>query len=164
MPRPPRFDLPGVPRHIVQRGNNRQSVFFDETDYRAYLDWLGKATRHYDVAVHAWCLMTNHIHLLVTPLRSRALPKLFAYLGRHYVGYINPMYGRTGSLWEGRYKASLVDTDGYLLACYRYIELNPVRAEMVPEPSAYQWSSYRHNAPCGSGKEYFVRLFCQIRR
>lgn len=146
MPRPPRFDLPGIPRHVVQRGNNRQAVFFDEPDYRAYLDWLGEGVRHYCVAVHAWCLMTNHIHLLVTPLRSGALPKLFAYLGRHYVSYINHLYGRTGSLWEGRYKASLVDTDGYLLACYRYIERNPVRAEMVPEPCAYQWSSYRRNA------------------
>lgn len=145
MPRPPRFDLPGIPRHIVQRGNNRQAVFFDESDYRAYLEWLGKGARHYCVEVHAWCLMTNHIHLLVSPLRSGALPKLFAYLGRHYVGYINHVYGRTGSLWEGRYKASLVGTDGYLLACYRYIELNPVRANMVPEPSAYQWSSYRRN-------------------
>ena len=146
MPRPPRFDLPGIPRHVVQRGNNRQVVFFHQTDYQAYLEWLGKGVRHYGVAVHAWCLMTNHVHLLVTPLRSGALPKVFAYLGRHYVGYINRVYGRTGSLWEGRYKASLVDTEGYLLACYRYIELNPVRARMVSEPSAYSWSSYRRNA------------------
>ncbi len=146
MPRPPRFDLPGIPCHVMQRGNDRRAVFFDQPDYRVYLEWLGKGARDYCVAVHAWCLMTNHTHLLVTPLRSGALPKLFAYLGRHYVGYINRTYRRTGSLWEGRYEACLVDTDEYMLACYRYIELNPVTANMVPEPSAYQWSSYHCNA------------------
>jgi putative transposase len=146
VPRPPRFDLPGIPCHVMQLGNDHQAVFFDRPDYRNYLKWLGKGTQRYGVAVHAWCLMTNHTHLLVTPSRSGALPKLFAYLGRHYVGYINRKYRRTGSLWEDRYEACLVDTDEYLFACYRYIELNPVMAKMVPEPSAYEWSSYRRNA------------------
>lgn len=146
MPRPKRLELPGLPMHVVQRGNNRQAVFFDNRDRQAYLEWLDECTTHYRVAVHAWCLMTNHVHLLVTPLERGALPKVFARLGRLYVPYINKTYGRSGTLWQGRYRASLVDSDNYLLACSRYIELNPVRAAMVATPHEYQWSSYAANA------------------
>lgn len=146
MPRPPRPDLPGIPLHVFQRGVDRQPVFFVDADYLAYLDWLGKSAAHYGVEIHAWCLMTNHVHFLVTPRRPRALSLTLASLGRQYVPYINHVYGRTGTLWEGRYKAALVDNDGYLLACYHYIELNPVSARMVADPGDYRWSSFRTNA------------------
>ena len=150
MPRPKRMDLPGLPMHVVQRGNNREAVFFDNSDRQAYLDWLNECASHYRVAVHTWCLMTNHVHLLVTPLERGALSNLFARLGRLYVPYINKTYGRSGALWQGRYRASLVDSDNYLFACSRYIELNPVRAALVAAPGEYQWSSYAahaHGAP-----------------
>ena len=142
MPRPKRLELPGLPMHVVQRGNNREAVFFAQNDYQTYLGWLEECALHYRVEVHAWCLMTNHVHLLLTPIERGALPKLFARLGRLYVPYINTSYGHSGTLWEGRYRASLVDSDGYLLACCRYIELNPVRARMVAHPREYRWSSY----------------------
>jgi putative transposase len=146
MPRLPRFTLPGIPQHVVQRGNNRQAIFFDESDHLAYLEWLGKGRRAYRVEVHAYVLMTNHVHLLLTPRVARGIGRLMQYLGRHYVAYINRVYGRTGTLWEGRYKAAVVQTERYFLACQRYIELNPVRAEMVSNPADYRWSSYRANA------------------
>ena len=145
MPRPKRFDLPGIPQHVVQRGNNRQKVFFAPEDRRAYLKWLSEGAKRYGLEVHAYCLMTNHVHVLVTPRRKAAIGRTLQHLGRHYVGYINCIQGRTGTLWEGRYKASVVDDERYLLSCYRYIELNPVRAEMVTHPREYAWSSYRVN-------------------
>jgi putative transposase len=146
MPRRKRFDLPGVPLHLVQRGIDRRACFFSEDDYCAYLGWLAEASRHYRCDVHAYVLMTNHVHLLLTPRASRAVAGMMQYLGRYYVRYINRRYGRTGSLWEGRYKASLVDGEHYLLTCHCYIELNPVRAGMVIDPGSYRWSSYRGNA------------------
>lgn len=146
MPRKRRFFLPDVPVHVVQRGNNRQAVFFDDTDYRVYLDWLATAASEHGCAVHAYVLMTNHIHLLMTPGDTEAISTTLQTLGRRFVPYINHRYTRTGTLWEGRFKASAVQEEGYLLACYRYIELNPVRAGMVQQPEDYPWSSSRANA------------------
>ena len=146
MPRKPRFDLPDVPVHVVQRGNNRQPVFFSDADRRAYLEWLGEAAERYGCAIHAYVLMTNHIHLLATPPTVGATSRMMQYVGRYYVPYINRAHGRSGTLWDGRYKASLVDSDRYLLVCQRYIELNPVRAGLAKAPADYRWSSYAANA------------------
>ncbi len=146
MPRKPRFDLTDVPQHVIQRGNDRQPCFLRESDYRAYLDYLRGACEAHGCSVHAYVLMTNHVHLLVTQSRLRGLSRMMQSLGRRYVRRINDQYQRTGTLWEGRFKASLVSSDNYLLTCYRYIELNPVRAGMVSQPQDYRWSSYRHNA------------------
>ncbi len=146
MSRKPRFFLPNTPVHAIQRGNNRQAVFFDESDYQFYLDCLKLAAEKYSCRIHAYVLMTNHVHLLVTPENSDSLSRMFQYVGRFYVSYVNNTYGRTGTLWEGRYKASLVEEENYLLRCYRYIELNPVRAGMVKRVEDYPWSSYAYNA------------------
>lgn len=146
MPRQPRYFIPGLPQHVVQRGVDRQAVFFRPQDYRLYLDTLREAARDCDCAVHAYVLMTNHTHLLLTPGTERSLPLLMQAMGRGYVQTLNRRRGRTGTLWEGRYKASLVQDDRYLLTCYRYIELNPVRAGMVSRPGDCPYSSHRHNA------------------
>jgi REP-associated tyrosine transposase len=146
VPRKPRFHLPGVPVHIVQRGHSREPVFFEDGDYVAYLSWLGEGAERYRCAIHAYVLMTNHVHILATPRGDEGITRLMQYTGRHYVPYINHTYGTSGSLWEGRYKASLIEDEHYLLTCMRYIELNPVRAAMVKSPAYYRWSSYRCNA------------------
>lgn len=146
MPRPPRYALPGIPQHVLQRGNNRQPVFFCDDDYRFYLASVTLAAAQHAIAVHAYVLMTNHVHLLVTPQQASGIAKLMQSIGRRYVQYINATYQRTGTLWEGRYRASLVDTDRYFFLCARYIELNPVRAAMVAHPATYPWSSYRWHA------------------
>lgn len=146
MPRKPRFYLPGVPAHVIQRGNDRQPVFFSDEDYRAYLSWLREGALQHGCAVHAYVLMTNHVHLLVTPLVRESISRTIQFVGRHYVTYVNHQYGRSGTLWEGRHKGSVIASDAYLLACSRYIELNPVRAGMVEKPGDYRWSSYRNNA------------------
>ncbi len=145
MPRRPRIKLAGMPQHIVQRGINREPCFFAEEDCHSYLHWLEKAAADWHCAVHAYVLMTNPVHLLVTPETETGTAKLMQALGRRYVQYINRSYRRTGSLWEGRYKSSLIQAETYLLTCMRYIELNPVRAGMVQDPGQYRWSSYRHN-------------------
>jgi putative transposase len=146
MARLSRFVLPGQPQHVIQRGNNRQNVFFAEDDYRFYLEKLANACRRYDCRVHSYVLMTNHVHLLITPMTETGIGKVMQSLGRSYVQYVNFRHRRTGTLWEGRYRATLLDSERYLLTCHRYIELNPVRAGMVADPAAYPWSSYRHNA------------------
>lgn len=146
MPRKPRLYLPGHPCHIVQRGNNRTVCFFAEQDYQFYLDCLADACQRYRVALHAYVLMTNHVHLLMTPTTQEGISNVMQSLGRRYVQYINYEYRRSGTLWEGRHKASLVNADEYLLKCYRYIELNPVRGNMVQHPADYQWTSYQYNA------------------
>jgi putative transposase len=128
MPRKPRFFLPGLPIHVVQRGHSREPVFFEDHDYAAYLDWLTEAAARYECAIHAYVLMTNHVHILVTPREAEAVSRMMQYVGRRYVPYINYTYGTSGSIWEGRYKASLIHDEQYLLTCMRYIELNPVRA------------------------------------
>lgn len=136
-----------MPLHLVQRGHNRGACFFDEQDYHAYLGSLGDALQREQCALHAYVLMTNHIHLLVTPRDAGAIPRFIMAIGRRYVQHINHTYGRTGTLWDSRYRSSLVEEDTYLLLCQRYIELNPVRAGMADDPAAYRWSSYRANAP-----------------
>jgi putative transposase len=146
MPRKPRFNLPGIPQHVIQRGNNREPCFFSDADYRRYLDDLAAAAVKYQCQIHAYVLMTNHVHLLVTPLMEYGISQLMQALGRRYVRYVNERYERSGTLWEGRFKSSLIDSDQYLLICMRYIELNPVRARIVEHPGDYPWSSYRANA------------------
>jgi putative transposase len=145
MPRRPRIHLDHVPLHIVQRGHNREPCFFAAEDYQSYLHWLGEALAETECALHAYVLMTNHVHLLLTPVKAETVPKLIISLGRRYVQYINRTYRRTGTLWDSRYKSSLVQEETYLLTCQRYIELNPVRAAMVEDPAHYRWSSYRAN-------------------
>ena len=145
MPRKPRFFLPGVAVHIVQRGHSRNPVFFEDSDYQIYLGLLYDASKRYSCAIHAYVLMTNHIHLLVTPCEKEGVSRLMQAVNRQYVPYINYTYGTSGSIWEGRFKASLIDDEEYLLACMRYIELNPIRANMVCLPEDYSWSSYAGN-------------------
>jgi len=135
-----------VPAHIIQRGNNRQATFFSDEDYKAFLDWLKTGAQKHGCAIHAYVLMTNHFHLLVTPEQKESISKMIQFVGRHYVTYFNRTYQRSGTLWEGRHKGCIVDTERYLLTCARYIELNPVRAGIVNTPSEYRWSSYRTNA------------------
>ena len=146
MARQPRIDLAGIPQHLIQRGNNRQACFFTDDDRRHYLEWLHQAAGKYGGSVHAYVLMTNHVHLLATGAEKGALGRMMQSLGRRYVRYVNSSYRRTGTLWEGRYKSSLIESDRYLLACYRYIELNPVRANIVTLPGECRWSSYNCNA------------------
>ena len=136
----------GVPQHLIQRGNNRQVTFFADEDYRSYLDWLYEAVKKYDCRIYAYVLMTNHVHLLASAERPYDLSYMMQHLGRRFVRYVNHVYRRSGTLWEGRFKASLVDTEAYFLRCSRYIECNPVRARMVMHPGDYRWSSYRAHA------------------
>ena len=134
MPRRKRLCPTGVPQHILQRGNNRQACFATDNDIAAYANWLAEAVDKYKVAIHAWVFMTNHVPLLVTPRREGCISAMMQYLGRYYVRYFNITYERTGTLWEGRFRSCLVQTETYLLVCHRYIELNPVRAGMVADP------------------------------
>jgi len=146
MPRQPRFYYPGAVLHVIQRGNDRAPVFTRANEHRFYLDCLRDASRAHDVSIHAYVLMTNHVHLLASPGHAQGLPRMMQTLGRRYVGWFNFLHRRAGTLWEGRYKAALVDTEAYLFDCLRYIELNPVRARMVAAPADYRWSSHRANA------------------
>ncbi len=143
MARKSRTVIPGIPLHVIQRGNNRQACFFADQDYQFYMDCLVKAAIKYRCALHAYVLMTNHVHLLLTPSSEEGPSRLMQAVGRRYVQYVNYTYRRSGTLWEGRFKASLVQVEDYLLSCYRYIELNPVRAGMVDLPEQYRWSSHR---------------------
>jgi putative transposase len=146
VPRQPRFCPAGYPVHVIQRGVNRQVCFGEDADMAAYANWLREAAERYGLAVHAWVLMTNHVHLLLTPTSDTAISLCMQYLGRHYVRHFNFRYRRTGTLFEGRFKSSLIQSDAYLIACQRYIELNPVRASLVSDPGDYVWSSYRCHA------------------
>jgi len=146
MPRKARMYLAGVPCHVVQRGNNRDACFFTDDDYAFYLEVLADACRRYRVRVHAYVLMTNHVHLLLTPQTVDGVSRVMQSIGRRYVQYVNKTYRRSGTLWESRHKASLVDAERYLLACCLYIELNPVAAGMVKHPGDYRWSSYLGSA------------------
>lgn len=146
MPRKQRFYLPGVPSHVMQRGHNREPVFFAEQDYLEYLRCLKHAADNYGCKVHAYVLMANHVHLLVTPEARESIGELFQGLGRHYVRYVNETYQRYGGLWEGRHKGNIIQSQSYLLSCMRYIEMNPVRAGVVDHPAQYRWSSYAANA------------------
>jgi len=146
MPRQPRYFLPDIPQHIVMRGVDRQATFFAPDDFVLYKASLASNAAKVGCAIHAYVLMTNHVHLLLTPASAHSIPRLIQSLGRSYVQRINRRYNRTGTLWQGRYKACLLQDDKYLLQCQRYIELNPVRAGMVPDPSDYAYGSYRYNA------------------
>ncbi len=146
MPRRPRLKLAAIPLHIIQRGNNRGACFFAEDDYQYYLDHLDDACKKHEVELHAYVLMTNHAHLLLTPKSGEGPSQVMKQLGQRYVQYINRTYRRSGTLWEGRFRSCLVGEEDYLLGCHRYIELNPVRAGMVEHPGEYPWSSYGHNA------------------
>jgi putative transposase len=146
MARQPRFTVPDYPHHIIQRGNNRQAIFLGDADYKAYLGLLLEASRQHNVVVHSYVLMTNHVHLLATPQDDVGLSLMVQQVGRSYVRLFNKQYARTGTLFEGRYKSTLIQTERYLLACMAYIDLNPVRAGMVAQPQDYAWSSYRHYA------------------
>ena len=145
MARLPRVSISGVPQHVVQRGNNKQDCFFNAKDRGFYINKLHEACLTHDVKVHAFVLMTNHVHLLMTPYRNNGVSRVMQTLGRNYVRYVNTEYRRSGTLWEGRFKSSLVQTGEYLFAVYKYIELNPVRAGIVEHPKDYFWSSYHHN-------------------
>lgn len=146
MPRRPRLTLPNVPLHLIQRGNNRQACFIADEDCYFYLDWLGEYAGKTGACIHAYVLMTNHVHLLVSAEQGGAVGDLMKALGQRYAQYFNKTYRRSGTLWEGRYRSCLTQVETYLLACQRYIELNPVRAAMVEHPGDYRWSSYRANA------------------
>ena len=146
MPRRPRITLPDVPLHIIQRGNNRQPCFFADEDRAFYLDCLKDFAEESGCAVHAYVLMTNHVHLLLTPRLGESAGRLMKRLGQRYVQFVNRSHRRSGTLWEGRFRSCLIQQEAYLLACYRYIELNPVRAGMVARPADYPWSSYHANA------------------
>ncbi|HEX9625602.1 MAG TPA: transposase [Acidiferrobacterales bacterium] len=146
MARKMRFSIIGVPQHVVQRGNNRGACFFAVDDYLVYLDNLMECAQGSECEIHAYVLMANHVHLLVTPHAGNGVSVMMQALGRRYVRYVNLEYRRTGTLWDGRYKACLVDPERYFLTCSRYIELNPVRAALVKSPTDYRWSSYRCNA------------------
>lgn len=149
MARLPRISPAGIPVHVIQRGNNRQACFVSDEDHRAYVGWLKEYSKKYEVDIHAWVMMTNHVHLLCTPRQEGALSRMMQSQGRRYVRYFNFEYRRSGTLWEGRYRSCLIQEERYLLEVYRYIELNPVRAEMVTNPGEYRWSSYQIN---GLGK------------
>jgi putative transposase len=146
MARLPRYALPGQPQHIIQRGNNRQVIFASDADFQFFRDAVVTAAEQHGLAIHAYVWMSNHIHLLATPEHAQSISKVFQSVGRTYVQYFNYTYQRTGSLWEGRYRATVVDSETYLMTLMRYIELNPVRAGMVAHPRDYAWSSYARNA------------------
>lgn len=151
MARLPRYVIPNQPQHIIQRGNNRQVIFVAETDFQFFRDALVDASKKHGLLIHAYVWMTNHIHLLATPLFEDSIAKVFQSVGRKYVQYFNFTYKRSGTLWEGRYRATVVDSEQYLLKVMRYIELNPVRANMCGHPSEYSWCSFNFNAAGKTG-------------
>lgn len=146
MPRRPRFFVPEQPLHVVHRGNNRCATFTRDEDYFVFRDYMADACRRHDCVVHSYVLMTNHVHLLMTPRSEGGMASAMQSVGRRYVRYFNDRYARTGTLWEGRYRTTQIDSDKYLFTCYRYIEMNPVRAGLVSHPRQYRWSSYAANA------------------
>ena len=146
VPRKPRLFIEGYPQHIIQRGNNRQAIFFADSERQQYLEWLGETAEEQGLRIHAYVLMTNHVHLLATPEAPDSVSKTMQAVGRRYVQYINRRHDRSGTLWAGRYRSALVDSASYYLVCSRYIELNPMRAGLVRRRRDYAWSSYRRNA------------------
>ncbi len=144
MARLPRLTLPGYAHHVIQRGNNRQAIFATLADYQFLLDLLAEYAAQFQVQIHAYVLMSNHFHLLATPQTAEGLPQMMQAVGRRYVRYFNGAQQRTGTLWEGRYKSTVIQSERYLLACMTYIDLNPVRAALVAQPQDYPWSSHAH--------------------
>ena len=145
MARLPRLTVAGYPHHIIQRGNNRQDIVRSDADREFLLDLLGESARKHQVAMNAYVLMDNHFHLLLTPETAEGVPLMMQAVGRRYVRHFNDRYQRTGTLWEGRYRSTLIQTERYLLACMVYMDLNPVRAGMVADPKNHPWSSHRHH-------------------
>jgi putative transposase len=145
MARLPRLVVPNQPHHLIQHGIEGQPAFRDADDYLAFLAWLREAARQFRVAIHAYVLMPGHVHLLATPADEVGLGRMMQWIGRHYVPYFNQKYGRAGTLWQGRYKATVVDAEHYLMACSVYMETNPIRAGLAPSAEDYPWSSYRHH-------------------
>ncbi|MDY7577843.1 transposase [Herbaspirillum sp. RTI4] len=145
MARLPRLVIPHHPHHVIQKGHDEQAIFRDEEDFLMFLSRLREAARQFDVAVHAYVLMSTHLHLLLTPHDEQGLARMMQWVGRQYVPYFNRKYQRSGSLWQGRYRATVLEADAYLLLCSRYIELNPVRSGVVVTPEQYPWSSYLHH-------------------
>jgi putative transposase len=168
MARLPRYVIPGQPQHIIQRGNNRQVIFAAEADFQFFRDVLVEAANKHDLAIHAYVWMTNHVHLLASPGKGDSISKVFQSVGRRYVQYFNHTYGRSGTLWEGRYRATVVDSERYLLTLMRYIELNPARAGMVAHPREYPWSSHAFNAlgDCGPNSQWLTphEEYCRLGR
>jgi putative transposase len=163
MPRQPRFFVAGQVLHVIQRGNNRMGIFRDPADHAYFLSCLQDAAERHGVCIHAYVLMTNHVHLLASPADASSLPKALQSVGRRYVYRFNSLYDRTGTLWEGRYRACIVDSERYLLTCMRYIELNPVRAGLCRQPDLYRWSSHAANVggvsdPLVTPHELYERL------
>ncbi len=146
MPRQARLRIPGIPVHISQRGSNKSACFAEDRDFRVYLSLMDELAPSYGCAIHAYVLMTNHVHLLLTPSRVDGASMIMKHIGQRFVQYMNRKYQRSGPMFEGRFRSCLVESEAYLLACHRYIEMNPVRAGMVDHPSRYGWSSYRSNA------------------
>ena len=146
MARLPRLVVPTHPHHIIQTGNDNQLIFRDEEDYQQFLMWLKESAKEFKVAVHAYVLMPNHLHLIATPATVEGLAQTMQRVGRYYVPWYNAKYSRTGSLFQGRFKTSLIEAERYFMACSRFIESNPVRSQLVAEPREYRWSSYAHHA------------------
>ena len=146
MARQPRLILPNQPHHIIQRGNDNQVIFRDDEDYRRFLEWLRESAKFYRVAIHAYVLMPNHLHVLATPSDEEGLAAMMQKVGRLYVPWFNNKYGRSGTLFQGRFRTSVIDPDAYFLACILYIELNPLRSQLAFDPLDYRWSSYAHHA------------------
>lgn len=146
MARRRRLLVAGVTHHVIQRGNDRKAIFFSDDDRLLYLNWLGAAMARHGARLHAYVLMTNHVHLLLTTERELTLPRIMQSLGRRYVAHVNATYRRTGTLWEGRYRSTVLDSEAYVIACYCYIEANPLRARMVAQACDHPWSSHRCNA------------------
>ena len=144
MARLSRLTLAGYPHHIIQRGNNRQPIFLSAADYQMMLALLDENAKKFGVTLHAYVLMSNHFHLLATPATAEGLPQMMQAVGRRYVRYFNDSQGRSGTLWEGRYRSTLIDADAYLLACMAYFDLNPVRDGSVSQARDYPWSSHGH--------------------
>lgn len=177
MPRLIRSVFPGVALHVVQRGNNRSPCFFADSDRLAYLRFLRESASATGCQIHAYCLMTNHVHLLLTPGEQAACAQMMKRLGQQYVQHVNRIHDRSGTLWEGRFRSSVVASEHYALACYRYIERNPVRARLVERPGDFPWSSYRSNAEgksdsliaphpaylaLGSERALVLRAYCRL--
>lgn len=145
MARLSRLVIPNQPHHIIQQGNNQQSIFCDTADYLIFINWLREASRQFKVAIHAYVLMANHLHILASPSDMDGMSKMMQWIGRHYVPYFNQKYSRSGTLWQGRFKATVIDPESYFMMCCIYIESNPVRVGLVGLPGDYPWSSYQHH-------------------
>jgi putative transposase len=146
MARLPRYSIKNQPQHVIQQGRDGQQIFFEEQDYQYFHDCLDAAAYNYQLRVHAYVLMPDHVHILATPANTNSVSRTIQSIGRNYVQYFNECYQGVGTLWEGRYRATVLDARNYLLSCSRYIELNPVRDRLVDKPADYRWSSYAHNA------------------